>query len=1087
MSESGKAVFLSYASQDAEAAKRICDALRAAGVEVWFDQSELVGGDAWDAKIRGQISSCALFMPVISATTQARREGYFRLEWKLAAQRTHAMSDDTAFLLPVLIDDTPDAVAKVPVEFKAVQWTRLPGGEATPAFGARVRQLLSDEPEPGNMEQKNVTPPAHRRRATPAKWWWALPIFGVAMALLLVMRESRKEPGSAIAPTTPALSPARQLVERARQLRSFNGLTREKLGAAEDLLDQALKLDPLEAEVWAVGAQVDALMEYRGWDNSDARRQSAAKRASRALALAADGFESRHAQAVLSGFMVKTPEAIAEAETAYRALLQERPDDRDLLEELGTLLRESRRYDEAIALFERAGRPALAGRAYGAAGRYGEARRIADELLAEKRTAEALILKANVELFGFNDRSAAQAAVNQLTPTELREDEAAAIALRLAVLSSDAPGILKLLDTYPRPFVSIGVDYPRQYWTGIARMIQQQPEAAEIEWRGALQSIDERAKARPNDTQPMVWSGILRGHLGDREGAERAIRLYRNYVDLSAGYWDWSYGLTLLSLGGRNDEVIDRLEKTMRDPALPLNYVLYAWARFSPEFDPLRGNPRFEKLLRDKLPKGAKAFDDDKTTDNGPPTPAPPDSKSVAVLAFANLSDDKANEYFSDGISEELLNVLAKVPGLKVTARTSSFHFKGKDTPVPEIARQLGVAYVVEGSVRKQGDKVRITAQLIKATDGFHVWSDTFTRDLRDVFAVQDEIAGLVAKNLEAKLGAAPRTGALVDGRALELYMQGRAAWNRRNAEGFDRAEALFREALAIAPDFARAHAALADVWMIRAITDGKLSEYRQRAAPVIPPIEAEVRRALELDPESAEAHATLGFLRQLQHQPDEALRLLRRSVELNPNYATGHHWLAGTLAYQSWFDESIAEYRLAVAIDPLSPRILDNFGWFLVTLGRLQEGLALIDRALALLPDEPQAQAHKVLTLARLGRREEARALGAKVTARYRLAVLVETGDRAAIEAALPAAEGPERGSLLSALGRQNEALDYFHPEDVILEDTQEWFFDPRLVPWHHDPRFRRVVVELGFDEYLSRALAWQAAHPPQKPEGKP
>ena len=128
------------------------------------------------------------------------------------------------------------------------------------------------------------------------------------------------------------------------------------------------------------------------------------------------------------------------------------------------------------------------------------------------------------------------------------------------------------------------------------------------------------------------------------------------------------------------------------------------------------------------------------------------DQKSVAVLAFANLSDEKGNESFADSVSEELLNVLAKVPGLKVTARTSAFHFKGKDTPIPEIARQLGVAYVVEGSVRRSADKVRITAQLIKAADGFHVWSDTFTRELKDIFAVQDEIAGLVAQNLELKL-----------------------------------------------------------------------------------------------------------------------------------------------------------------------------------------------------------------------------------------------------------------------------------------------------------------------------------------------
>ena len=139
-----QAVFLSYASQDAVAVERIAEALRASGVEVWFDKNELVGGDAWDAKIRGQIASCALFVPVISAATQARREGYFRIEWKLAAQRTHAMADGTPFLLPVVIDATKDGEALVPAEFRAVQWTRLPGGEgaAVEKFGARVKVLL---------------------------------------------------------------------------------------------------------------------------------------------------------------------------------------------------------------------------------------------------------------------------------------------------------------------------------------------------------------------------------------------------------------------------------------------------------------------------------------------------------------------------------------------------------------------------------------------------------------------------------------------------------------------------------------------------------------------------------------------------------------------------------------------------------------------------------------------------------------------------------------------------------------------------------------------------------------------------------
>ncbi len=139
----GKAVFLRYASQDAEAARRICEALRAAGVEVWFDQNELVGGDAWDAKIRGRIGSCALFIPVISMNTQARDEGYFRLEWKLAVDRSHLMAHDRAFLLPVVMDSTPDASARVPPEFRAVQWTSLPGAFPTPEFIAQVKRVLA--------------------------------------------------------------------------------------------------------------------------------------------------------------------------------------------------------------------------------------------------------------------------------------------------------------------------------------------------------------------------------------------------------------------------------------------------------------------------------------------------------------------------------------------------------------------------------------------------------------------------------------------------------------------------------------------------------------------------------------------------------------------------------------------------------------------------------------------------------------------------------------------------------------------------------------------------------------------------------
>ena len=195
-----KAVFLSYASQDAEAAKRICETLRAAGVEVWFDQSELVGGDAWDAKIRLQLATCALFVPVISKATQARREGYFRLEWKLADERTHLMAEGTPFLFPVVIDDTKDREALVPKSFLAVQWTRLPAGEATPTFVARIKSLLAGSTatsaskigEP--MAPQNLAVPVAAKSVLTAGLFAALAVVVLGLIAFFALRPASNQP-----------------------------------------------------------------------------------------------------------------------------------------------------------------------------------------------------------------------------------------------------------------------------------------------------------------------------------------------------------------------------------------------------------------------------------------------------------------------------------------------------------------------------------------------------------------------------------------------------------------------------------------------------------------------------------------------------------------------------------------------------------------------------------------------------------------------------------------------------------------------------------------------------------------------------
>ncbi len=255
----GHAVFLSYASQDAEAARRIAEALSATDIEVWFDQNELVGGDAWDAKIRGQIASCALFVPVISAQTQTRLEGYFRLEWKLAAQRTHTMAEEKAFLLPIVIDDTRDAEAKVPAEFKAVQWTRAPSGETPVLFVNRVKQLLggvevgrvSDPPIPASGAPRAGQRPALplTRRAPAARWAFAA-LGAVALGILafMALRPTPKE--------APAVAPpvAVQVSDLARAKSALPALPTDKSIAVLPFANLSAEKDN---QSFADGIQVD--------------------------------------------------------------------------------------------------------------------------------------------------------------------------------------------------------------------------------------------------------------------------------------------------------------------------------------------------------------------------------------------------------------------------------------------------------------------------------------------------------------------------------------------------------------------------------------------------------------------------------------------------------------------------------------------------------------------------------------------------------------------------------------------------------------------------------------------------------------
>ena len=465
------------------------------------------------------------------------------------------------------------------------------------------------------------------------------------------------------------------------------------------------------------------------------------------------------------------------------------------------------------------------------------------------------------------------------------------------------------------------------------------------------------------------------------------------------------------------------------------------------------------------------------------------DQKSVAVLAFANLSEEKGNESFADSVSEELLNVLGKVRGLKVTARTSAFHFKGKDTPVPEIARQLGVAYVVEGSVRRSGEKVRIAAQLIKAADGFQVWSDNFNRDLKDIFAVQEEIAGLIAKNLELKLGIKKNETA-PNPEAYQLYLEAVRLWGLRNEASLDRAEQLLQRAITLQPDFARADAAMGFVLSVRSAELGKdpmAGEGRALNEQALQWAE----RALALDPDLAEGYAAKGNVLENLGRWTECKEAYRRSIELDPNFATGHQWYARNLSQEGYLDEAMVELKRAVELDPLAPRILDNYGGYLIWLGKYPEALEILDQVLAIQPGSLQARCFKAMALVKAGRAEEGRSI-LETLARQpdqpewtpvslAQAFLV-TGRRREAEALLqhPPEKNFFRGLLLCALGRGDEAVPLLKPVVSIYRDMILWTFQ-EVMP-RESPEFHRKLAEWGMTESWQRAEAWRQKNLPKK-----
>jgi len=628
------AVFLSYASQDAEAAKRICEALRSAGVEVWFDQSELVGGDAWDAKIRKQIRECALFVPVISANTNARMEGYFRREWRLAVDRMHDMDDGHPFLLPVVIDDTSDAAARVPDRFRERQWTRLPGGETPPALAERVKQLLGGESVVGPVADRA---PDYRsgpqRKRIPSRPWLAPAMLGVAAIVAVAVWQSwhrsetpvKSQPAAALAPQTDV----QKLVARARTLAlhdQWDECTRDDFALAEQLLKRALDLDPTDPDAAAAEALLSCGYIGTGFDHTDLRKDEARQQAERAVKLAPNSDQARFALAY--SYRYQQAESRVAAVRMLRELAERNPTDHLILRTAGRALEDAGQGDEALQYFDRAaalpGGDAMALRMRADAlylrGRVVEAEAVIDRALALRPGAGHLyVTKIRILIRAHGDLVQARTLLAKIPPSYLLEDPGAYIASLVWLYSREPQKCLEVLNGVHRDYIEYRFfTGPKGLLAGEALQLAGRPEAAVVEWRAALKLVETRLAAVPNDLGLFLTRIILLAELGERNEAERALLVWEQLTGAKYGAdapMDERVVRVYLLLG-RKAEAIRQLgyAADLEATGKEVKESITADLRLNPWWDPLRDEPAFKALLADKdaggqrpVPPGAKS------------------------------------------------------------------------------------------------------------------------------------------------------------------------------------------------------------------------------------------------------------------------------------------------------------------------------------------------------------------------------------------------------------------------------------------------------------------------------------------------
>jgi TolB-like protein/Flp pilus assembly protein TadD len=455
--------------------------------------------------------------------------------------------------------------------------------------------------------------------------------------------------------------------------------------------------------------------------------------------------------------------------------------------------------------------------------------------------------------------------------------------------------------------------------------------------------------------------------------------------------------------------------------------------------------------------------------------------ESLAVLPLENMGQDPDQEYFADGMTEALITELSKISALRVISRTSAMQYKGVKKPLPQIARELNVDALIEGSVLREGDQVRITVQLIQGTTDKHLWAESYQRELRGVLVLQSEMARAIAREIgmmvsledQVRLASARR----VNPEAHELYLKGRHFWNQRTDEGLMKSIEYFQQAIAIDPMYALGYAGLADAYNI--LGSNRLRDPKE----VFPKARTAAERALELDENLAEAHAVLGAIK-FNYEWDwaGARRALRRSIELNPGYATAHQRYALLSSILGEHEVAIEEMKLARRLDPLSARISVNVGSMLFRAREYEQAIVELRKALELYPNDAAAHSGLGAVYVQKGMYEEAikefkevrrfipdaqaglgglgyayAVSGDKTEATKILKQLQQLSERRFVPPATVAL-------IHIGLGDKNRAFEWLEKAYQDRNPTLSGLrVDPRFDPLRDDPRFRDLLLRMN------------------------